>query len=459
MLAGGLVWYWLAAAVALPTLVAGRVFAVTPSTTMFAPLMASAPAYPLQLGASGRYLVDQANQPVLLAGDAAWSLIAQATDAEADKYLANRQQKGFNTVLVNLIEHKFATNAPHDINGDPPFSGAPFATPDEAYFAHADRVISSAAQKGINALLDPLYLGYDCNDEGWCAEVQRATTQDLQSWGEYVGARYRNFDNIMWVVGADVDPNSRPGLSAKVSAFAAALQQADGRHLFTAHNVRGEMAIAPWPGAAWLSVNDTYATYLETVSAAQSAYNVSPPMPFFQIEGWYENEHSMTTQQLRAQAYWTVLSGGMGYVFGNCPVWGFGRPALSFCQGTSSDWQAQLDGPGSTSTMVATQLLTQRAWQGLVPDWNHAIVTSGYGSVGSPDYVAAAGSPDGSLVLAYLPGSRTVTVDLSGLNGQVSAHWYDPGNGASTDVNGSPFGNTAPQDFTPPGRNSAGDND
>jgi hypothetical protein len=60
-------------------------------------------------------------------------------------------------------------------------------------------------------------------------------------------------------------------------------------------------------------------------------YNAAPTRPFFQIEGFYENEHSMTTQQLRAQAYWTVLSGGMGYQFGNCPLWGLGSPASSFC--------------------------------------------------------------------------------------------------------------------------------
>src|SRR5205085_9072920 len=177
-----------------------------------------------------------------------WSLIAQGTNADIDTYLNNRQQKGFNVVLVNLLEHKFATNAPRDINGDPPFTGATFTTPNEAYFAHADYVVNGAAQRGMLVLLVPLYLGYQCGDEGWCAEVQAAPASAMQSWGSYVGNRYKTANNIVWVVGGDVDPNSQAGLATKVNTFATALQQADGsRHLITAHNARGQMAVSPWP--------------------------------------------------------------------------------------------------------------------------------------------------------------------------------------------------------------------
>src|SRR5207302_2046424 len=160
-----------------------------------------------------------------------WSLIAQGTNADIDFYLTNRQQKGVNAIIVNLLEHKFATNAPRNINGDPPFTGANFTTPNETYFAHADYVVSQAAAKGITVFLVPLYLGYQCNDEGWCTSVQAASTADLQSWGTYVGNRYKNFDNIIWVIGGDMDPNSVAGVAAKTDAFAKSLQAADPRHV------------------------------------------------------------------------------------------------------------------------------------------------------------------------------------------------------------------------------------
>ena len=43
-----------------------------------------------------RYLIDQNNVPVFWNGEAAWSLTTQATNAQVDLYLANRQQKRVN---------------------------------------------------------------------------------------------------------------------------------------------------------------------------------------------------------------------------------------------------------------------------------------------------------------------------------------------------------------------------
>src|SRR5579859_2160653 len=131
--------------------------------------------YPLKVSSTGRYLVDQNNQPVFWSGDAGWSAIVQGTNADIDTYMTNRQSHGVNVVIVNLIDHLFGTNAPRDFNGDPPFTGTPFTTPNEAYFAHADYAVASAAQRGIAVLLDPLYLGSQCGSEGWCAEVQAAS--------------------------------------------------------------------------------------------------------------------------------------------------------------------------------------------------------------------------------------------------------------------------------------------
>ena len=54
-------------------------------------------------------------------GNAAWSLIAQLTREEVDLYLDDRRARDFNTILVSLIEAKFATNAPANAYGEPPF--------------------------------------------------------------------------------------------------------------------------------------------------------------------------------------------------------------------------------------------------------------------------------------------------------------------------------------------------
>jgi len=69
-------------------------------------------------------------------------VIVNATNDEAEAYFENRRAKGFSAILVNLIEHKFARNAPRNIDGEPPFPNmSDWSVPNEKYFAHADWVI------------------------------------------------------------------------------------------------------------------------------------------------------------------------------------------------------------------------------------------------------------------------------------------------------------------------------
>src|SRR5919198_3082123 len=95
-----------------------------------------APArFPLTISADRRRLVDADGVPFLVQGDAAWSLIANLTLDDAIRYLDDRRAKGFNTVLVNLIEHLFSKDPPRDLAGREPFSTpGNLGTPNDAYF-------------------------------------------------------------------------------------------------------------------------------------------------------------------------------------------------------------------------------------------------------------------------------------------------------------------------------------
>jgi hypothetical protein len=77
----------------------------------------------------------------------------------------------------------------------------------------------------------------------------------------------------------------------------------------------------------------------------------------------------------------------------------------------------------------------------------------------SSDYVTTARTPDGRLVMAYLPTRRTVAVNMSRLAGAATARWYDPSRGTYTQIEGSPFANRGKRTFTPPANNADGDGD
>jgi hypothetical protein len=81
------------------------------------------------------------------------------------------------------------------------------------------------------------------------------------------------------------------------------------------------------------------------------------------------------------------------------------------------------------------------------------------GSITTSTCAAAARTSNGSLVMAYLPTIRTITVDMSKLASMATARWYDPTNGQYADIDDSQFANMGSKEFTPPGHNSSGDGD
>lgn len=399
--------------------------------------------FPLKIdGPGNRFLTDRNNRPFFWLGDAAWSLIAQLSSEEVDFYLDDRSKKGFSVVLVSLIEHKFCTNAPSDFYGELPFTGKPFATPNERYFKNADRIIKSAADRNIIVLLAPIYLGYDCKDEGWCSEVKAASLSDLYIWGQFLGNRYKNDNNIIWLIGGDTDPTC---VKDKVLEMIRGIRENDSVHLFSAHNQPESMAVTPWSTEKWVTVNNVYSYDSILYRYLKTAYTMKPVMPYYLCESAYENEHNSTPQQLRAQAYQAVLSGSMGHIFGNCPIWHFGA-FKTWCNLT--DWKTELNNNGSVSMYFFQKLFRSRSWQSLVPDFDHLVLTGGYGIWGKKDYITTAITDDGNTIIAYLPSCRSVTVDLSKVTGpKVKCWWYDPSCGKV--IGAGIFETSGNQSFTP----------
>lgn len=416
----------------------GVCYAQQPSTVKIYPY-----AFPLEVSSDKRFLVDHAGNPFFWSGEAAWSLIAQLSMKDADLYLGNRSEKGFTVVMVNLIEHKFCTNHPANIHKEKPFTARLFVTPNEKYFAHADSVIESAARHNIVVLLAPLYLGYDCGDEGWCAEVKEASAADMHQWGQYLGARYKKFSNIIWLIGGDTDPAP---VKDKVSEVIMGIRENDQVHLFSSHNQPESLAVRPWPGEKWLTLNNVYSYDSVLYKSYRIAYEMLPVMPYFQIESAYENEHNSTPQQLRSQAYWAVLSGAMGHTFGNCPIWHFGS-AEKWCN--TVDWKNEMNNKGSESMDYLQRLFRSRSWQLLVPDFENHLVQSGSGKWGTKDHVASAITSDGSTIIAWLPSNRKITVNMTSIKGaKAKCWWYNPSDGKAIEIG--TFTTTTVHSFNPP---------
>ena len=137
-------------------------------------------------------------------------------------------------------------------------------------------------------------------------------------------------------------------------------------------------------------------------------------MPFFFIEGRYENEvNDGDEHRVRVQAYHALLCGAMGQLFGNNPVWHFATGGLYPYSGT---WQQALDSPGARSMTHLYAAFASRTWWNLVPDASNTFLTSGMDS--NMDRAVAARSSDSTFAMAYLPSARAVSVNLSQLAGR-----------------------------------------
>jgi len=416
-------------------------------------------AFPLEVKPGKRYLVDAAGTPFPIHGDTAWSLIAQLGREDVDRYLKDRRARGFNTILVSLIEHQYATNAPANAYGEPPFlKPEDYSTPNEAYFAHADWILRRAAEYGVLVLLTPSYAGAGGGTSGWYGAMVANGPSRLRQYGEYLGRRYRDFTNILWIHAGDYNPPRKD----LVRAIAEGIRESNPRALQTAHGSRETAALDYWRDEPWLQVNTIYTAFPRNWSSrpvyatALQQYARPERVPFFLIEGVYEYEHDSSEWHLRVQAYQSLLSGAAGQVFGNNPMWYFDGPGFIPAPVT---WERALGSRGAQSMTHLRDLLTRVPWWQLKPDLDNTLLTGGIGP--EAKRAVAARAADRSFAILYLPSSRAITIDLGEIVGpEVIARWYDPADGRFREVVGSPFSASGLREFRPePGSNSSGFDD
>jgi Protein of unknown function (DUF4038)/Putative collagen-binding domain of a collagenase len=414
------------------------------------------PAFPLKVAKSGRFLVDQDGSPFLIAGESPQALMVNLSEEDAEAFFANRQSHGFNAVWINLLCRK-GTGGRTDgstYDGLLPFGTADdFTKPNDAYFARCDRMIRLAERHGLLVILDP------CETIDHLKPMLKNGPNACREFGRYLGDRYKRFDNLLWMHGNDFQSWKDADHDAVVLAVAQGIKDKDPRHLHTVelnYEVSGSRDDDRW--APVIDVSAAY-TYYPTYAEVLKEYNRRPAQPVVMIESDYEFEHESTPAVLRRQEYWSLLSGAAGQLYGNAYTWTF-----------KSGWKEKLDTPGAKQMTYVQALFGPRAWHQLVPDQKHAVVNAGYGTFDdtttegnryamTSDYVTAARTSDGALVMAYLPSLRPVTVDMTQLRGPATARWYDPSRGTYTAIDGSPLKNTGKRKFTPPGNNGDGDGD
>lgn len=472
--------------------------------------------FPLSVEPGGRYLLQADGTPFLICADTTWSLAVNVATTDINTFLNVITGQGFNGVMMNIIEHHYTVvKPPSNVAGRLPFTkrldgasytGSPNGTtgaagtqgqfasdayssistqsPDptfinNAYWLDVETILNACLAHNVAVFVWVAYLGFHNDDEGWLNEMvewnavtgaggftgfgfANPAKSKIWNYGAWLADRWKAYPHLVWVMGGDYGSNSQ-GLSAPQKA--AIEQLADGMKsvagqlstLFTAHWDRPAIATDTSLATVTFDLNLAYCD--EAVAeVTRRGYAHTPVIPTFLGEYFYENDLFGGSAPYRKYVYWGFLGGIAGGFFGNEQLWRFddGTPGTDYT--TIETTQATLD----ASRQFA--FWKSKPWHRLVPNGLGGIgtlITAGGGTASpqSTNYVAAAMTPQGDLLLAYIPPAHTgsVTIDMSKLTAQITASWFDPTDSSITAIGS--FANTGTHAFTPPATNNAGDTD
>lgn len=291
----------------------------------------------LRVGDNGRHFVNQSGRAFLINGDTGWQLLVNLNMDEIEDYLDNRKAKKFNTIQILLTG--FEANNTNRAGVKPFANPNDFNTRNEAYFDFVEDVLDAARDRDMAVILAAAWQGAGDN-VNWKQALQANGTARSRAFGNYLGTRFnrsRHPNLLAWLMGGDHELDYTYPF---YKALAEGIREEDSNVFVTYHL---------YPGTAstdeveddWLNFNATY-TYDNVYAVSYRAYELSPVIPFYLSEAVYEgpaannSQDNASAERVRKQAYWSILSGSAGHVYGS--------KLILF----PSNWRDFLNLPGAT---------------------------------------------------------------------------------------------------------------
>jgi len=416
----------------------------------------------MALDPSGKFLVNPSTgQPVWIQGDSPQALGVQVTTEDVEAFLTDRQARGFNVVWIILHDEGDQAKKPNNYYNDPPFTDGVFTNLGSAYWDHMDDVIRRCAAHGMTVVANVTFVGINAASGYSLNDVLAASDATMTAFGARLGNRYKNYNNIIWLLGGDADPGVS-GLFRKLEDIANGIRSADKVHLITleacrscggassaAHSSVEATRFVFGSTPSWLTLNWVYEQYANTAAGCNRA--ITQGLPALMGEDWYELEHNMTELRLRNETYWEALNGcTLGRLMGNMAIWTMGGPGNT----SGQTWQSQLGSPHSVQFALAGKLMRSRQFWKLAADTGHGYLTAGFGS--GPTLSVLARTSDGQTMMAYNPSGNasTLTINMAGIRdagGRAKCWWTNPSTGANTLIG--TFSNRGTRTFTAPDSN------
>lgn len=414
----------------------------------------------LRVADNQRYLVHQDGTPFFYLGDTAWELFHALNRQDTDRYLKRRAEQGFTVIQAVALAELDGLNTPN-ANGDKPLLNNDPKTPNEAYFKHVDYVIEKAGEYGLAIGLLPTW-GDKVFKSTWGKGPEIFNPDNARLYGRWIGNRYKNQDNIIWILGGDRTPRDGSQDVAIWRAMADGIAEGLGGH------DKGLISFHPQPNALemggsshwfhqdkWLDFNmmqNGHCRDTPMYDKVAFVYNRQPAKPVMDAEPIYEdhpvcfNAKDLGTSNaydVRKYAYLDLFAGAHGHTYGCHDIWQMFAPGKEPVNGPHYPWYEALDLPAANQMQFVKKLLTSRPLLDRVPDQSLLVEANN----GPADRIQATRGRDYAFV--YTAAGRPFTVYMGKISGgQVKAAWFDPRKGETREIGS--FPNTGQQKFTPP---------
>lgn len=418
-------------------------------------LSAQLPA--LRVSENRRFLVDTQEKPFFWLADTGWEAFHRLNKNQAASYFKKRSEQGFTVIQAVVLAELDGLRTPN-ANGDLPFEDLDPTRPNEAYFLYIDTLVDLAAGYGLYVALLPTW-GDKVFRDWWGTGPEIFNPGNAEVYGKWIGNRYKNRTNIIWVVGGDRDP--RPGSQdaelwrAMATGIAAGVGGTD-KALMTFHpQPKSSGSSSEWfHQDNWLDFNMLQTGHCretplwETVDAD---YKREPAKPVLNGEAIYEempvcfNAKDLgyaSAYDVRKAAYLSVFAGAAGHTYGCGPVIFFGEKGGNIFADLHS-WQEGLDLPGANQMKYLRALMESRPVLERIPD--QKILTEE--TLCAPERIQATRGKDYAFI--YSAFGRPVSIETGIISGEkLAAHWYDPRSGKSRFIG--LLDNSGRHTFTPP---------
>lgn len=385
-----------------------------------------------------RMLIQEDGEPFFWLADTAWELFHRLNREEAEHYLATRSRQGFNVIQAVALAELNGLRTPNPY-GDVPLIDLDPERPNDAYFGHVDFIVRLAAQYGLYIGLLPTW--GDKVVDLWGDGPVVFNPANARTYGQYLGHRYREDSNVLWILGGD-----RPGdgLVELWSAMAQGIEEGLGRHPFITLHPAGGRGSSEWFHAmSWLDMNMWQSGHgvidAPTWEMITRDYARIPRKPVLDGEPNYEDHPidpwtrkweprmgRFTDHDVRKQTYRSVFAGACGVTYGHHAVWQCYRPPRDAVNFPAFTWEEAIFRPAAGQMVHLKNLMLSRPYESRIPDQGMIFSNPGEGG----GHIRATRDVEGSYGMVYLPlGGQSLELDLSRFAGPVKAWWYDPRNG------------------------------